>query len=395
MEAFDYPLPDSAIAIYPKEQRHKTRFLVFNKGRITEHGMPELETVIPQHTCFIANNSKVIPARIKGFVINHKRLELFVLHTVSKSTHAQTALCQCLVGGLKHWPQHQKLERTLNSIRLCANFISPHPKEGAMIEFKWQAAQELSWELVLETFGEIPIPPYLKRDSEAIDASRYQTVYAQHRGSVAAPTAGLHFSQHHITALIQKKHRFEWLTLHVGPGTFKPVKTPHWNAHIMHEEPFQVSKTCIETLLATPRNQICAIGTTSLRTLESLFWMAVQINTYGIRPDEPIVIPQDLCQTLADKVPQAFNAWQVILNWMQLHQLDCIYAHTALMIHPQYKIQTAGLLWTNFHQPRSTLLMLVEACIGPEWKTLYNTALKIGFKFLSYGDACLLYINER
>lgn len=394
MNAFDYDLPENAIATYPLENPEDAKFLSYIHDTVKTHNILNLIDVLPAHTCFIGNNSKVIPARIVGFSIQKKALELFIIELLEERRDHQTAICHCMVGGIRNWPPHHTLNVTNDQITLSATFIERHPKEGVLIQFQWTSQLSISWYEVLVQFGTTPIPPYLNRPAEPVDALRYQTVYATHKGSVAAPTAGLHFTSNHIADLIRNGFKFEYLTLHVGPGTFKPVKAAHWKDHVMHEEYVEISKSCVEFLCANPASTICAIGTTSLRTLESFYWIAVKILKNN-NLAEPLFLEQDFPETQNWKAPENFNPWQVLLKWMHANQKQNINARTALMIHPQYKIQSVGYLWTNFHQPRSTLLMLVEACIGPVWKSLYMYALNHNFRFLSYGDACLFEIKRR
>lgn len=393
MNVFDYELPEHAIAKYPLENHDEAKILSYIQSRIGTHTIRDLNTILPEHTCFIGNNSKVIPARIIGFSVNQKKLEILILELLEEDTEHQTATCHCMVGGLRNWSQNQKLDLTRAHTTLAATFIKRHPKEGVIIKFNWNSKPITTWENILAQFGSVPIPPYLNRSAEAIDVSRYQTVYAKHNGSVAAPTAGLHFTSEHLDALKRKGFKFEYVTLHVGPGTFKPVTTAHWNTHVMHEESIQISKSCLEFLSTSPVSALCAIGTTSLRTLESFYWIAVKIYK-NETSHEPLILEQDFSQFQNWKAPDGFNPWDILLKWMHKNQKYEILARTSLMIHPQYKIQTVGYLWTNFHQPRSTLLMLVEACIGPVWKSLYAFALEHNFRFLSYGDACLFEIKR-
>jgi S-adenosylmethionine:tRNA ribosyltransferase-isomerase len=302
-----------------------------------------------------------------------------------------------MIGGASKWKHGMELHKEIGNISLNAAIIERRP-DNFIIEFTWTPS-ELSFAVLLHEAGLIPLPPYIKREPDADDKTRYQTVYASVDGSVAAPTAGLHFTRHVLEQLKKKNIQTEYVTLHVGAGTFKPVKTETIGEHEMHAEFIQVNAEIIEKLIEAvdppsprvqPAKQIIAVGTTSFRTIESLYWMGIKvIHNPDIQPNE-----LSLLQWEAYHLPitgiQAPHALNALLKWMKKNELAALTAKTQLLVVPGYTLRLVNVLVTNFHQPQSTLLLLVAAVAGPGWKDIYDYAMQHDFRFLSYGDGCLI-----
>ena len=391
IELYDYQLPDERIAKYPLEQRDKSKLLIYNKGNISSNTFSEIDYYIPENSTLVFNNTKVIQARLKFYKETGAQIEIFCLEPIEPSDYAlafeqtEKVTWKCIVGNLKKW----KTEDLKSRIRIKDSEIEiVATKKGAVgntqiIEFKWNN-NLVSFSEILENVGVTPIPPYLNRESENIDKERYQTVYSKFKGSVAAPTAGLHFTKAVLEKLQKKEIKLSEITLHVGAGTFTPVKSETVNEHEMHTEHFVVKKETIQQLLDAER--IVAVGTTSVRTIESLYWIGVKLifqnklDTH-ITQWEPYNLKTDIIKE---------EALQALFNYMNQNDLKQIEASTQIMIVPGYDFKMIDLLITNFHQPKSTLLLLIAAFIGDDWKNVYRYALENGFRFLSYGDSSVL-----
>jgi S-adenosylmethionine:tRNA ribosyltransferase-isomerase len=305
-------------------------------------------------------------------------------------------LWQCFIGGASKWKAGQLLLKKVLSpaaeIQLTAKFIEKR-KDNFIIELSWEPALYRFID-ILHYAGAVPLPPYIKREAELSDAERYQTVYAHVAGSVAAPTAGLHFTNHVFDAFTKKNIDQIFVTLHVGAGTFKPVKADTMEEHDMHAEFIHVSKATIEQLAGNSHRPVIAAGTTSLRTLESLYWMGVKAAAGDLEFPMPS-LDQWYAYDHGDRNPEVKRSLGCLLDWMNHHQLESLYAKTQIIIAPGYRTKIADALITNFHQPQSTLLLLVAALIGDDWRKVYTHALENGYRFLSYGDGSLLWINRR
>ena len=297
----------------------------------------------------------------------------------------------CLIGGASKWKRHQILMKEFGGIRLEARFAEKR-KEDFVIEFSW-TPRELPFASILHELGSIPLPPYLKRDAQISDAERYQTVYAKESGSVAAPTAGLHFNEQLIQRLAEKYIEPLYLTLHVGAGTFMPVKSDRLAEHHMHEEFIEVRAVDIEKLISKIQEPVIAVGTTSLRTLETLFWLGVKIDKNKNISAGELLLDQEYAYR-EEANTSAIHALQCLFDWLKKQTEEKLITKTQLFIVPGYKFRMVHGLITNFHQPHSTLLLLVAAFIGPAWKSAYTFALEHGYRFLSYGDACLFLPGE-
>ena len=392
IEAYDYPLPDERIAKYPLAERDASKLLVLKDNEIQESQFKHIGDYLPKEALLVFNETKVIRARLQFHKSTGSRIEVFCLEPESdyQVAFAKTSPVRwkCLVGNAKRWKEG-KLSMTLivgnQEVSLFAERLE-HNDQYSEIEFSW-SPENLSFASVLEAAGEIPLPPYLHRDAEPDDRDRYQTVFARYDGSVAAPTAGLHFTQPLIASLKENGVSFDEVTLHVGAGTFRPVATETIGEHAMHSETIVVRKSLIQNLIAHFGKPIISVGTTSTRTLESLYWIGVMLKKQGLEL-RPIHVEQWF--PYENHAPLSMpEALQCVLNYLELHALTRLEASTALMIAPSYKMRVITGLITNFHQPKSTWLLLVSALIGERWKDCYRFALDNGFRFLSYGDSCL------
>ena len=392
IEEYDYPLPDDRIAKYPLAERDASKLLVLKDNEIKESQFKHVGDDLPKDTLLIFNETKVIRARLQFRKATGSRIEVFCLEPENDYQVAFSASSpvnwKCLIGNAKRWKEGPLTMAltvggkpvTLNATRLSQN------DQYAEIAFSWTPA-DLPFASVLEAAGEIPLPPYLHRDAEPADRDRYQTVFARYDGSVAAPTAGLHFTQPLIAALREKGFRFDEVTLHVGAGTFKPVSTETIGEHAMHSETIVVRKSLIQNLMEQFSKPIVPVGTTSTRTLESLYWIGMMLKEQGMNL-RPLHVEQ--WYPYGEHAPlSASEALQLIVDYLDTHGLTRLEASTALMIAPSSKLRIITGLITNFHQPKSTLLLLVSALIGERWKDCYRFALDHGFRFLSYGDSCL------
>jgi S-adenosylmethionine:tRNA ribosyltransferase-isomerase len=347
------------------------------------------------------NNTRVVEARLLFQKPTGGVIEIFCLEPHDQYTDITSAMLQqkkilwkCLVGGASKWKPGQILEKKIitghHKITLEGKYIEKKP-DHFIIELSW-SPQDLSFAELLHFTGAVPLPPYIKRKPGSNDAERYQTIYAHHDGSVAAPTAGLHFTSSIFEKFKEKNIQTDFVTLHVGAGTFKPVKSEKMNEHEMHAEFIDVPKKTIENILKNISNTIIAVGTTSLRTIESLYWTGVKLVT-GYE-QKAIEITQ---WEVYDDLPRDISpvmALQSLLDWMGKNKLERLITKTRIIIAPGYKTNIVSALVTNFHQPNSTLLLLVAALIGEDWKKVYDYALANNFRFLSYGDGCLLWVRK-
>ena len=392
IEAYDYPLPDERIAKYPLPERDASNLLVLKDNEIRKSQFKHIGDFLPKDALLVFNETKVIRARLQFHKATGSRIEVFCLEPEKDYQVAFSATSpvrwKCLIGNAKRWKEGKlSMELTVGGkpVVLSAERISQND-QYAEIEFSW-TPEILPFASVLEAAGEIPLPPYLHRDAEPDDRDRYQTVFARYDGSVAAPTAGLHFTQSLIAALREQGFAFDEVTLHVGAGTFKPVSTDTIGEHAMHSETVVVRKSLIQNLINHFGKPIIPVGTTSTRTLESLYWIGVMLKEQGMEL-RPLHVEQWFPYESHEALTAA-EALQLIVDYLDKHGLTRLEASTALMIAPGYKMRVITGLITNFHQPKSTLLLLVSALIGDRWKDCYRFALDNGFRFLSYGDSCL------
>ena len=405
---YTYTLPEEKIARYPLPERDASKLLLYKNGVIKEDVFSNITEHLSENALLIFNNTKVIPARLLFQKSSGGIIEIFCLEPHEQYAGITTAMLQkgkvcwqCLVGGASKWKQGQVLEKKITipgkEIILHASYIEKRTG-NFLIELSWLPA-DLNFAEVLQSTGAIPLPPYIKRPVEASDAERYQTIYAGHNGSVAAPTAGLHFTSDIFDRLKSKNIQLDFVTLHVGAGTFKPVKTATMQKHEMHAEFIDVIKSTVENILSNLSHPIIAVGTTSLRTIESLYWLGVKKSTdlsrqSSVQSENSISLLQWEVYDLAEKNIPVKDALQSLLEWMDKNNLERLVSKTQILIAPGYKPKVVNALVTNFHQPQSTLLLLVAAMIGKDWEKVYDYALQHDFRFLSYGDGSLLWCKE-
>lgn len=380
---------------FPLADRDSSKLLIYENGKISEDRYRGLAAHLPEGSLMVFNNTRVVPARMLFRKESGGVIEIFCLEPDDRYPDITSAMAEtnqvfwkCLVGGASKWKHGQVLKKELpangTELRLEAHYVEKKP-DHFIIHFEWKPGKH-SFAEVLQLLGAIPLPPYIKREAEAGDAERYQTIYSAPEGSVAAPTAGLHFTERIFDSLREKNIHSEFLTLHVGAGTFKPVKSERMEGHAMHAEWIDVSRSSIAEILEHLEGHIVAVGTTSLRTLESLYWFGRKlILTGSISPIEQWEPYESSTETIT-----AREALQALLDWMDAQQMKRFISRTGILIAPGYTLKITNSLITNFHQPGSTLLLLVAAVIGEDWKKVYKYALENDFRFLSYGDGCLL-----
>jgi S-adenosylmethionine:tRNA ribosyltransferase-isomerase len=401
IDQFDYPLPDERIARYPLEKRDASKLLVYREGQIEEHTFVNLAEVIPAGSLLVFNNTRVIHARLRFVLPTGRPLEILCLEPVHPVDYQQSLSSQepvqwkCLVGGNRKWKSGE-ISQTISTAAGDVNLHATRKErlDGSfVIRFHWDHPK-LSFGELLVAGGIIPLPPYLNRASEQADSDRYQTIYAEPEGSVAAPTAGLHFTDTVFETLDQRAIRRSFVTLHVGAGTFKPVTADNLGEHEMHREAIFVQRQLVTALQETLAEDkpVLAVGTTSMRTLESLYWLGVRLLRDSTQDLREFTVGQWEPYTQKEgALPSPLVATTALLNYLEAQGVDELEGYTQLLIAPGYEGQLISGLITNFHQPRSTLLLLVASIIGDDWKKVYNYALANDFRFLSYGDSSLLW----
>lgn len=394
---YDYPLPDERIAKFPLTERDSSKLLVYEGGGISETVFRNLPSLLPEGSLMVFNNTRVIQARLhfrKGEAQDGALIEVFLLEPANpveyQENFATKGSCSwyCLVGNLKKWkegPLTRDFKIQNSKYKLTAERVGTHGTSQE-IKFEWDAS--LTWAEVIDAVGELPIPPYLNRKTQESDKTTYQTVYSKIKGSVAAPTAGLHFTKRVLADIDAKGIEREEVTLHVGAGTFRPVKSEDIGGHDMHTEHIAVHRQTIERLLAH-NGEAIAVGTTSVRTLESLYYMGVLAS----QGKEDLHVPQWMPYEYNDSL-SVKDTLTALLHYMNERQEDVLHASTQIIIAPGYKYHIVRRMITNFHQPQSTLLLLVSAFIGEGWHDVYDYALNHDFRFLSYGDSSMLTLNE-
>ncbi len=392
---FNYILPEARIAQYPLAQRDLSKLLVYGEGAIQHHHFKDLVELLPADTALIINNTEVIPARLFFQKETGATIEIFLLspqepakEMLSAMNASSPCIWDCMVGNQKRWRPGQVLNQSL-IIEGETVEVSATQLPSKQVQFSWQP-KGIRFEQIVEAFGQMPLPPYMNRSAETDDTDRYQTVYAQDKGAVAAPTAGLHFTNELLSELYKKGVSTVPLTLHVGAGTFQPIKSDDVYSHPMHREQMVVSKNSIEALAKSTYR--VAVGTTSLRTLESLYWYGVKlINQEGT----PFFIEKLYPYQPKDHLPDFTLAMEAILQHMQQQELSHLQGGTEIFIFPSYRIRSIQALVTNFHLPQSTLILLVAALVGDDWRKIYQTAMEQDYRFLSYGDSSLLFNPHR
>jgi S-adenosylmethionine:tRNA ribosyltransferase-isomerase len=384
---YQYELPEMHIAFHPPAERGSSKLLVYRDGHISHQAFKNLPDLLPENSLLIFNESRVIPARIKTVTSKGKQVELFLLKPAGGSPDPVIALnasgssvWECMVGRRKDWKDNEVIHFYPEGIELQATWEN---RELNHIRFSW-APENIPFAQILEAVGKIPLPPYISRDVDESDKQTYQTVYSKTEGSVAAPTAGLHFTDDVLGRIQSNGHLTDFVTLHVGAGTFMPVKSDNMLQHQMHTELLSVRLETIEQL-ASHSGALVPVGTTSLRVLESLWHL-------GAADHLPSTVEQFPETSGKDFTMQ--QSMQRLADKMKANDMPSISAQTAIMIFPGYKIHACDALITNFHQPGSTLLMLVSALVGEDWKGIYETAKENGYRFLSYGDSSLLFAQK-
>lgn len=395
---FNYPLPDERIAKFPLPVRDQSKLLLYRHGEVTEDIFTSLPDYLPANSLMIFNNTKVIQARLHFHKETGALIEVFCLEPVQPNDYAlnfqqtEHAAWLCMIGNLKKWKEGVlKREITVKGkpLTLTAERGACH-ETSHWVDFRW-SNPEITFADILEVFGELPIPPYLNRETQESDKETYQTVYSKIKGSVAAPTAGLHFTPRVLDALREKGVALEELTLHVGAGTFKPVKSEEIEGHEMHTEYISVNRSTLEKLVAHEGKAI-AVGTTSVRTLESLYHIGVTLlhNPNATEEDLHVKQWQPYETALETAATPAVDALQAIIAYLDLHHMETLHSSTQIIIAPGYEYRIVKAMVTNFHQPQSTLLLLVSAFLHGDWRKIYDYALAHDFRFLSYGDSSLL-----
>lgn len=394
---YTYELPAERIALHPLAERDASKLLVFQNDEIKEDVYRNIASHLPDNSFLVFNNTKVIKARIRFQKSSGGIIEIFLLepsgvdYTATLSA-TKKATWKCMIGGVSKWKE-KELSFGLGVLGFELKAVLLEKLSDAyVVEFNWDG--DISFAEVLEQCGDIPLPPYIKRKTEEADTARYQTIYAADEGSVAAPTAGLHFTEAIFKTLADKNIQTGFVTLHVGAGTFKPVKAATMQDHEMHAEWIDVGFEIIEQLMEQLNKTIVAVGTTSLRTLESLYWMGVkamlqpEIKQLNISQWEVYEAP------LANSNIKAGESLSALLTWMKANKQERLFTQSQILIAPGYQFKIAKAIVTNFHQPQSTLLLLVAAAVGNKWKSVYKYAMENDFRFLSYGDGSLLFINH-
>lgn len=393
---YSYDLPNDRIAKYPLETRDESKLLIYKNGNISGDVYLHLDEHLPNDSFLIFNKTKVVEARLLFTKSTGGTIEVFCLEPHEQYADITTAMLQknkvwwkCLIGGASKWKHGMVLTKEVDDILVEASIINRN-SEAFTIELAWNNV-DLTFAEVLHKAGAIPLPPYLNRTAEESDKERYQTIYAKEEGSVAAPTAGLHFTDRLFEKLKNRNISSSFVTLHVGAGTFKPVKAEKMQDHEMHAEFIDVELSFIKDLITNIDKPVVAVGTTTLRTIESLYWMGRKIRgkKYEIRNEEIAIHQWDAYEP--GSTISAKDALEALVDWMEQHHMQRLITKTQIIIAPGYELKIAKGLITNFHQPQSTLLLLVAAIVGDDWKNIYNYAMENDFRFLSYGDGSLLW----
>lgn len=393
IEDYNYPLPHDRIAAFPLNDRSASRLLVAGEPIISDVFGNIADYLLP-YSVIIFNDSRVVEARLLFKKATGATIEVFCLEPDERYADVTTAFAEkrevywkCLVGNAVSWPGGVLLKKSFGDNELFAELLEKR-QDHFLLRLSWNN-ENLSFAEVLHLAGAIPLPPYIKRKVETLDADRYQTVYAHTAGSVAAPTAGLHFTKDILEQLKAKNIEINFVTLHVGAGTFKPVKSETVGGHSMHAEQIEINKNFLEWLQQNLQRNIIAVGTTSLRTLESLYWLGAKLIANPQLPALPEI--EQWTPYGKQQAVSSADAIGALVNWMNKNRKEIITAKTSLIVVPGYSFKIVNTLITNFHQPKSTLLLLIAAFAGDKWKSAYAYALENDFRFLSYGDSCLFF----
>ncbi len=398
IENYLYNLPDNKIAWKPASNRDQSRLLIYKKGQIDHNTFKSVVDILPENSLLVFNNTRVVRARLIFYKPTGAKIEIFCLEPADqkKSFHdnynsKSPTIWKCFIGNAKKWKDGKLKKKFSDGKTLLEAEKLESLEDSFLVKFSWHP-QSMNFASILELFGRIPLPPYIQREDNSQDRFRYQTIYSKLPGSVAAPTAGLHFSKNILGQVAAKNIPKLNVTLHVSAGTFKPVTTDFVHDHKMHHEQFSVSLQTIESLIHEDNRCFVIVGTTTVRTLESLYWLGVSL----LQKDADIKCPVEIDQWEPytynfNKLPSRKEVLTAIKQWMYINNLENVTGTTSLMIVPGYRFQMTDVLITNFHRPASTLLLLVAAFTGDDWRKIYNYALNNNFRFLSYGDSCLLF----
>lgn len=389
IQDYNYELPEERIAKFPLKERSGSKLLLWEKGKISHHSFQNAPNLLPQDALLVFNDTRVIAARLHFQKDTGAQIEVFLLNPVEPTTDISKSMTlqdpvvwSCLIGNKKRWKEGA-LTTQFGKVQLTAKY---YDRDKNLVQLTWSS--ELSFAEVINAAGKTPLPPYIKRNPDKEDVTRYQTVYSKMDGAVAAPTAGLHFTDSVLKKIKSKGVGLEYLTLHVSVGTFKPVEAADFRHHDMHREQIVISRKSVLRLLEKSTS-IVAVGTTSLRILESLYWYGVLLKK---NIGQQFYIHKDLPYQLEENDPLTFrDSLEQILAHMTNQGLEELHGETEIYIYPGYQIRTAIGLFTNFHLPKSTLLLLISAFTGQRWKEIYDAALKQNYRFLSYGDSSLLF----
>lgn len=383
-----FELPDEKIAKHPLQNRDDSKLLIYRNQQIQHENFKDVQQFVPQNATIFLNNTKVIAARLFFQKETGAKIEVFLTEPVSPYSEFQKALkaqhtCtwKCMIGNLKKWKDNSSIFLKLNNIELEAKLID---RSHGLVEFSWNTADEFL--TIVEATGHVPLPPYLNREENSEDKDRYQTVFSEKEGAVAAPTAGLHFTEEILDKLEQDGHTIDRVTLHVSAGTFRPIKTEDFRAHDMHNERIIIHRHNIENIL-TSKGTILAVGTTAMRTLESTYWYGAMLTQ---NPKADFSIQKDSAYLEELQNISLADSMTAILKKMDETNSTSLQGETEIYIYPGYDFKVVEGLFTNFHMPGSTLVLLVAAFVGEHWKTIYQEALQNGYRFLSYGDTSLL-----
>lgn len=395
---YDYDLPENNIAQFPAEKRELSKLLVYNNEVIKTDIFKNIGDYLPKNSLLLFNNTKVIKARLFFTKSTGAKIEILCLAPHHPAAYnlmfaaKSGVVWQCMIGNLKKWkPEKNNILKIYqeNNLIITAENLGKASENTHFVKFEWND-ENLCFANMLELLGDTPLPPYINRTADNIDLSRYQTVYAQHKGSVAAPTAGLHFTDELLNTLKDKGIKQDTIVLHVGAGTFLPVKSSILEGHTMHTEHISFSINTIENIYYHIGKNIVAVGTTTVRTLESIYWFGVALLKNN---DAKFIIDQWIPYE-SEVTEDPKKALKAVLNYMHRNNIQTLHGQTSLLIAPGYTFRFLTQLITNFHQPQSTLLLLVSAFIGNNWKSIYEYAKTSNFQFLSYGDACLFSIKK-
>ena len=402
---YTYDLPEERIADFPIAERQDAKLLIYQKGVLQEDQYKHIANYLPENSLLVFNDTRVIQARLLFQKATGASIEIFCLEPYDTINEYNVLMAKkesiqwkCLIGGANKWKEGNLIKEVFvqgEKVALEAQLIEKIT-DAYIVKFSWKPAQ-LSFAEIIEQAGDTPLPPYIKRKPIDSDKERYQTIYAKQDGSVAAPTAGLHFTPSIFSSFTNKNIHTAFVTLHVGAGTFKPVKADLLRDHPMHAEWIEVSAETILQLIENFNNGIIAVGTTALRTLESLFWMGVKASLNPNAQLAELMIHQwDVYEApLSNCSLNTPTALEALVEWMKKNNCDRILSPTQILIAPGYQYQVVKAIITNFHQPQSTLLLLVAAAIGKDWKKVYQFALENDYRFLSYGDGSLLFLNSK